>query len=1262
MPLEILRRPSGLFFFWLVASLSFPELVSAQTTYEGTLLEHRIERRYRKFSRCPIANRRRPRGFESDVVGGIGNFMITDIPSAFSCEIMRFSGGEAEVTMATENIMVQLDDPTILPGIVTLLNTQTVSTRISLNGSGRFTQGGDDHSACIGVAIGLEEAVDRIELRKVRPDGCADDRDYTTSTTRARDLQSEAECGVSVLTVVPNSAKTGPVPQSLVTEFEAEIISDFYIILDHGLDRGDDVREISNGASYSVTIFSRYKFEAEGTGGPDPTRTGCDFLPRNRFLPFHRPDEQMLLPVAPHVMTVRVVAQSAPPEEPVEVSVEGTRTVFTGPSGTPDSATGIFQTDENGAFGFEVNPPAASPGGGFDRTELVATGSVDGTDFSCVAMVVVGLGTQTSPLAGIPDVTALLGTFREQVLARVDPLQMYTDHPALLAEIAELVVNELRQRNIEGLVSLKDKVDRYAPVLRSLLDDEASALDQEFISDVNAFAQFLASRGGPHTRQAVSRFQADFRGVVESARVRGDHGDRFTETAAQPNPTEPSADDGTQTAFETASGSRLKIGFETNRGQADGRVLYLAHVPGYDLYLTSQEAVLVGSSSGGRASESSSFIAMRLEGARPRPKVKGLQPLPGKSHYLIGEDRAKWLTNIPHYAKVHYEDVYPGVDLVYYGNSSRLEYDFVVAPAADLLQIGLVFDGVHSVQIDDQGNLNLEHGMGSLRLHKPVAYQMIDGVKSLVAARYSVEENQRIHFEVDHYDRTKPIVIDPVLSYSTYLGGSGDDSPAKMAVDSDGNAYVTGTTSSRNLPIDSLLGLDFAGGSLLMSDAFVTKLNPAGTAVLYSTYLGGSGDDGGADITVDSQGNAYVVGSTSSSDFPTVQAFQPSHSGGSEVLRADAFIAKIDPTGSQLVYSTYLGGSGDDLGIGVAVDSANSAYVTGETVSLDFPVMNAMQPAPRGLTDGFVVKLNPSGSELVYGTYLGGNGTDGIHAIAVDMSGSAFLTGATESTDFPTVNGFQQANAGSGDGFVTKVGPTGALLNYSTYIGGESDDTGSDIAVDSEGNAYVAGFTGSSGFPVVNAAQPEFGNTDLLGFDAFAAKITADGSALAYSTFLGGSEIDLGFGIAVDSQGNAYVTGETDSVDFPISDAVQPLPGGAHDGFVVKVNPDGSAFEYATYLGGSSHDSASAVALDASGAVYVTGIHQSGDSPVSFGAFQANNAGGSDALITKIVLGTPPAAVATVSAASFKPGADVAPESIVSGFGADLAGATQVAT
>ena len=325
----------------------------------------------------------------------------------------------------------------------------------------------------------------------------------------------------------------------------------------------------------------------------------------------------------------------------------------------------------------------------------------------------------------------------------------------------------------------------------------------------------------------------------------------------------------------------------------------------------------------------------------------------------------------------------------------------------------------------------------------------------------------------------------------------------------------------------------------------VTKLNPAGTAVLYSTYLGGSGDDGGADITVDSQGNAYVVGSTSSSDFPTVQAFQPSHSGGSEVLRADAFIAKIDPTGSQLVYSTYLGGSGDDLGIGVAVDSANSAYVTGETVSLDFPVMNAMQPAPRGLTDGFVVKLNPSGSELVYGTYLGGNGTDGIHAIAVDMSGSAFLTGATESTDFPTVNGFQQANAGSGDGFVTKVDPTGALLNYSTYIGGESDDTGSDIAVDSEGNAYVAGFTGSSGFPVVNAAQPEFGNTDLLGFDAFAAKITADGSALAYSTFLGGSEIDLGFGIAVDSQGNAYVTGETDSVDFPISDAVQPLPGGS---------------------------------------------------------------------------------------------------------------------
>jgi uncharacterized protein (TIGR03437 family) len=652
---------------------------------------------------------------------------------------------------------------------------------------------------------------------------------------------------------------------------------------------------------------------------------------------------------------------------------------------------------------------------------------------------------------------------------------------------------------------------------------------------------------------------------------------------------------------------------------------------------------------------------MQLVGAEPVPNVQGLDELPGKTHYLMGNDPEKWRTNVPHYAKVKYESVYPGVDLVYYGNQRQLEYDFIVAPRARPNQIRLAFGGVERLEVDQQGDLTLHHASGDLRLKRPVAYQEVDGVRRKVAAKFVLDEGDEVRFAIGAYDRGSPLVIDPVLSYSSYLGGSGNDTSTALAIDSGGNVYVTGATTSPDLPVQGSMGFGFAGGRVIMSDAFVTKLDATGTAVLYSTYFGGTGDESAMGVAVDSTGNVYVTGATTSDDFPTVRSFQPESGGGTEVLRMDAFLVKLDATGSQFLYSTYLGGSGDDSGRAVSVGAGGNPYVAGSTDSADFPLMNALQPALRGGRDAFVAKLSATGA-LVHSTYLGGSADDDANNLVVGPSGSAYVTGASWSADYPILNGAQQEHGGSADAFVTKLNPAGTTLVYSTYLGGESDDVGTDIHLDTEGNAHVTGITGSPDFPLVNAVQPEFGSEDLLGFDAFAAKVNAEGSALVYSTFLGGSGIDFGFCIAVDVAGNAYVTGETESSDFPTVDAIQAAPGGLNDGFLAKLDPTGTTLEFSTYLGGSGNDSMGAVAVDPSGSVYITGPSLSMDSPVTFGAFQTDSAGGMDVLVAKIVPGEPLPAVTSVSAASFSREFGLAPDSLASGFGEGLAATTESAT
>ena len=660
---------------------------------------------------------------------------------------------------------------------------------------------------------------------------------------------------------------------------------------------------------------------------------------------------------------------------------------------------------------------------------------------------------------------------------------------------------------------------------------------------------------------------------------------------------------------------KLPLSFETNQGQTDGRVKFLSRTGGYTLFLTGDEAVLALSGSKPEtnkakiagmidkllsnmdAPKAGGVLRMKLRNANPAAKVTGLDELAGTSNYFIGNDPAKWRSHVPTYAKVKYEGIYSGIDLVYYGNQRQLEYDFVVAPGANPRRIAFDVRGAKRIRRDQHGDLVVRMSEGEIRWHKPVVYQEKDGARQLIAAHYAITDTNRVGFEVAGYDASRPLYIDPLI-YSTYLGGSQQDFGYGIALDSAGNAYVTGFTSSANFPTENPLQPTYGGDE----DAFVTEINPSGSALVYSTYLGGSNIDIGLGIAVDSAGNAYVTGLTESTNFPTMNPLQPANKGDAYT----AFVAEIDATGSALVYSTYLGGSGAEVGYSIAVDSSANAYVTGETLSNDFPVTpGAFQTTciscRNGNNDAFVAKLNPSGSALVYSTYLGGSGGNEGHGIAVDSAGNAYVTGWTQSTNFPTMNPLQPAYGGSTDAFVAEINPTGSALVYSTYLGGSGIDYGTSIAVDSAGNAYVIGYTGSTDFPTMNPLQPTFGGGV---YDAFVAKLNPTGSALAYSTYLGGSSVEFGYGIAVDSVGNAYVTGYTGSSDFPTMSPLQPNAGGGGDAFVTEINPSGSALVYSTYLGGSGSDSGNGIAVDSAGSAYVTGQTYSSDFPVTPGAFQ----------------------------------------------------------
>jgi Beta-propeller repeat/Cep192 domain 4 len=740
---------------------------------------------------------------------------------------------------------------------------------------------------------------------------------------------------------------------------------------------------------------------------------------------------------------------------------------------------------------------------------------------------------------------------------------------------------------------------------------------------------------------------------------------------------------------------RLPLAFERNCGQTDRQVLFLAHGLGYSLFLTSDGAVISlkeggyqghrGGIAGVRQAGQTraSAVRFRFEGVNTAAAVSGLDELPGKTNYFIGTNPARWRTGIPNYKRIQYDGVYPGIQVVYYGTERQLEQDFVVLPGADPGRIAFRVQGSERVSLGADGDLRVALPGGELRLRRPVVYQAAnlgdgEAARVLVEGQFVVREHNEVSFRLGPYDRSKALVIDPVLDYSSYLGGTDDDSAFAIAIDSSGEAYITGTTDSSDFPstsgaVQTACSLNTLTGTC-SGDAFVTKLSADGSTELFSTYLGGSGSETGLGIALDASGNAYVTGQTSSTDFPLSQfAYQQTFAPGCTASPncVNAFVSKISSDGSQLLYSTYLGGNNVDTGNAIAVDSSGNAYVAGQTSSTNFPVTATTALQSQCGTDGkcnasggaampdvFVSEVNPGASSgpssLLYSTYLGGSGIDFGLGIALDSATSPnlYVTGSTQSADFPVTAAaaFQPAckldanKVCEAEPFVLKLSPASGsapsfTLAYSTYLGGsgggaglKSTDAGNAIVVDSTGKVYVTGETASTDFPVTaRAFQTKCGTDGLCNpvggvavADAFVARLdptTSGAVSLLYSTYLGGSGFDAGLGVAVGPGGVVYVTGGTDSADFPVSNPLQPSGGasaGGRDAFVTSLDSTESGLLFSTYLGGSADDTGNAIAVNSSGDAYVTGSTLSADFPTSASPFQPSNHGNRDAFVTLI--------------------------------------------
>ncbi|MCK6684160.1 MAG: SBBP repeat-containing protein [Thermoanaerobaculia bacterium] len=683
-------------------------------------------------------------------------------------------------------------------------------------------------------------------------------------------------------------------------------------------------------------------------------------------------------------------------------------------------------------------------------------------------------------------------------------------------------------------------------------------------------------------------------------------------------------------AGPAAQTSKVPLYFEPNLGQTAPGFEFLARGEGY-LALVKRDGITLRLMSGrcgeparkgplsrdGGASGpetpaqeapcATETATLRIEGGMPHARVIPEQKLEGISNYLIGNDSSRWLTHIPQYGAIRIEGVYPGIDLVLRPNGTNLRYDFEVFPGADPGKIRLRMEGAERTEVAGE---RLIHHMKRGQLEQR-DLRVSQGAESVAGARFAATPDGRIGFDVPVWNRREKLVIDPTFSWGTYLGGYGPEDVRGLAIDSAGNAYVTGLANNPVFPVTAgAFSTVHAGGY----DAFVTKLNAAGTALVYSTFLGGEANDYGIDIAVDASGSAYVTGETRSTGFPvTAGAFDMVHGGD-----LDAFVTKLNAAGTGLVYSTYLGDSVRDSGFSIAVDGSGNAHVTGTTTSAGFPVTaGVVDGTHNGVGDVFVTKVNATGTALLYSTFLGGIDDESGRGIAIDGSGNAYLTGETRSAGFPVVaGGFDTTHNGDYDVFMTKLNATGTSLTYSTFVGGAGADYTRGIALDATGNAYVTGYTGSAGYPATVGAFDTVQNGD---YDAFVTKLNAAGTALVYSTFLGDTGPDHGNGIAVDSAGRAHVTGYTASIGFPVTaGALDTVQNGDFDVFVTKLDAAGALLAFSTFLGGAGYEGGDGIAVDTSGNVFVTGQTRSNTFPVTGGAYQTVIGGDFDVFVSKI--------------------------------------------
>jgi uncharacterized repeat protein (TIGR01451 family) len=733
----------------------------------------------------------------------------------------------------------------------------------------------------------------------------------------------------------------------------------------------------------------------------------------------------------------------------------------------------------------------------------------------------------------------------------------------------------------------------------------------------------------------------------------------LTTASAQPASLERNDSGSLRRSSFSSSHGRLPISFELNMGQADPQVKFTARGKGYSVLLTEDGAILglqgaretskpdnfkatsSGKSSNMRIAGYAIAVHLKLLRSNRKAGMTGTRKLPGVSNYYLGNDPRRWRTNVPTYEQVRCNDVYPGIDLLYYGNQGRLEHDFVVSPGADPERIAFELQGGEKARITPSGDLALVTSEGELSLLVPTVYQAAGARRTTIEAHYEVANDNAIHFRVGSYDHNQPLVIDPVLQYSTLLGGSsldggiylhgGDNPPLGqgIAVDSAGEAVVVGETFSTNFPMKDAIDPTFGQVAGNRWVAFVTKMNSSGSALIYSTYLGGNSPTSGvpanssaAGVAIDSAGDTYITGMTGAKDFPIANAFQSIQAG-----QEDAFVTKLSPSGS-LIYSTFLGGSNEDESNAIAVDSRGEAFITGSTGG-GFPTTtNSFNPSfGVGI---FVAALDATGSNLLYSGILGTDQTSIGYGIAVDAEGSAYVTGTT--SVIRVVHAFQPNPGGNGDAFVTKISPSGESLIYSTYLGGNGRDTGASIAVDSSGDAYIGGYIWfanlSAGLPTFPTTSNALHRSNSGGLsDGFITKLDPNGGLL-YSTFFGGSGEDIIYGIAVDQFRTVYVAGYTNSSDLPqLASFAAPNPAG-FQGFVATLVPSGvqgkSISYYSTSLGTSDPSSGPVneilgIAIDKSLNAYVTGYTWTAF-PVTKGAFHTVPRGQSDAFVSKLVI------------------------------------------